>query len=175
MGKAKIVTGRNGLRKILHGSRKVSRGEAIKRAEHNIDGLRQNFTQGLANEISRMEALAGGEERDLPKDVLRDLLNLSAIVFNLAGTLGHALLQSVAASLYDLLAVMLDRGLRCSDPIIVHTHAARLAAPGMPPISQEQAKRLLDRLEATVAHFRDRPDPCNKAACTACPAKAMPT
>jgi hypothetical protein len=174
MGTAKIVTGHNALRKTLHGPRKIGRGEAIGRAEHNIDGLRQAFTRGLATEISRIEALAGGEGQDLPESVLREQLYLSTVIFNLAGTLGHALLQSVTASLYDLLVVMLDKGLRCSDPIIVHTHAVRLAAPGMPPVSPDQAQRLLERLKETVAHFRDRPDPCSKVACTACPAKVMP-
>lgn len=168
---ATVTAAPNSLRKILEGHRKIGRNVAVQRAEHNIGELREEFTLSLTGEVARIEALAAGDAGHLTEDGLENGLVISTVVFNLAGTLGLSCLQAVAANLYDLLVVMSDKGMRCLDPVLVHARAARLSAPGMTPISDEQQRRLLRQLKEIVAHFRDNPDPCNKAACAACPAK----
>lgn len=166
-----VTAAPNALRKILSGPHGIGRNAAVQRAEHNVGELRQEFTLGLVGEIARIEALAVGGGGHLTEHGLEQCLVVSAVVFNLAGTLGFSCLQAVAANLHDLLVVMSEKGMRCLDPILVHARAARLSAPGMTPISEEQQRRLLEQLKQIVAHFRDTPDPCNKAACVTCPAK----
>lgn len=166
-----VTAAPNSLRKILNGPHGIGRNAAVQRAEHNVGELRQEFTFGLMGEITRIEALAAGDGGHLTEDGLAQCLVISAVVFNLAGTLGFSCLQAVAANLYDLLVVMSEEGMRCLDPVLIHARAARLLAPGTTPISEEQQRQLLKQLKQIVAHFRDTPDPCNKAACVTCPAK----
>lgn len=171
---AKITKAQNALRPTLYGSRKVGRDAAIAQAESNVAGLREEFTQGLSAEISKIAALAFSPDQKMPDEAVKELAILSTVLFNLAGTLGQGCLQAVAASLYDLLLVMTERGLNCTDPVIVHARAAQLLAPGMPPLPEAQGKQLLAQLKDIIAHFRDKPDPCNSKACPTCPAKAGP-
>lgn len=173
MHSQQTIAGPNVLRKVLDGPHKINRNTAIKRAEHNIDGLRQEFTLGLTREIFKFESLANADAGHLSEIALQEIIILSTVIYNLAGALGHPCLQETAASLYDLLVVMSDKGLRCVDPVLVHASVARLLAPGMPPVSEGEAQKLLGQLKEIVAHFRDKLDPCNRAACSACPAKAI--
>lgn len=171
---AKITTAQNALRPALYGSRRINRDTAIAQAQNNVASLQEEFTQGLSEEIAKIAALANSATRHLSDDGAKELAVLSTVVFNLAGTLGKSCLQAVAASLYDLLQVMGERGLNCTDPVIVHARAAQLLAPGMRPVSEAQGKQLLAQLKDIIAHFRDKPDPCNSKACPTCPAKAAP-
>jgi hypothetical protein len=169
---ANVTKAQNALRPTLYGSRRVKRDMAIAQAESNVATLRDEFTQGLSEEIAKIAALSDQANRHMSDDVAKELAILSTVVFNLAGTLGQNCLQSVAASLYDLLLVMSERELSCTDPIVVHARAAQLLAPGMPPISGSQGQQLLAQLKDIIAHFRDKPDPCNSKACPTCPAAA---
>lgn len=67
---------------------------------------------------------------------------------------------------------MSERGVRCSDPILVHARAALLAAPGMPPLSDAMQRDLLGNLKGVVIFFQTHPDPCGKGDCGSCPAAA---
>jgi len=168
---AKVVAVQNPLRRVLYGPRQVSRNAALEQAQHNVDQLRDEFTQGLANEIGKIEALTHTATGKITDEGLKDGIILSAVIFNLAGTLGYSCLQGVAASLYDLLVVMEEKGLRCIDPLVVHARAARISAPGMPTISEAAAGELMKHLKDVIAHFRNQPDPCAKSKCGNCPVK----
>ncbi len=91
MRSEKTVAVHNALRKVLDGPRKINRSAAIKRAEHNIDGLRQEFTLGLTREISKLEDLARADAGHLSEIALREIIVLSTVIYNLAGALGHSL------------------------------------------------------------------------------------
>lgn len=171
MGAAKIVRVHNPLSKALHGHNRIDRKSAIEQAERCVKEVRDDLTVGLKNEIDKIDALTTASMRHLPADAPESGIALAAVIFNLAGVLGYPYLQAVAASLHDVLVVMMEKGLLCADPVIVHAQASRLTAPGMPPISEEEARRLLDHLGTIVAHFRDRQNPCGRA-CSVCPGAA---
>lgn len=171
MHPARVTQIQNSLRKIFFGPNLILRSLAIERAKDALEQKRGEFTQGLASEIEKIGVLAKTATGEISETALEDGITRSAVVYNLAGTLGYLDLQAVAASLYDLLVVMSEKGLRCVDPIIVHAEAARLSGPGMPKLTDASHDQLLSHLKEVVAHFRDKPEPCAKGVCTVCPAK----
>jgi hypothetical protein len=142
---------------------------AIKQAKRNVEELRDEFTQGLTNEIAKIEALVDTTAQHLPENALKSGIDLSGIIFNLAGALGYSRAQAIAASLHDLLVVMSEKELRCVEPVLIHAMAARCAAPGKPQLSKKETEQLLDHLNKIIVHFREQPDPCNKSNCQECP------
>jgi hypothetical protein len=89
-------------------------------------------------------------------------------IYKLAGTFGFTLLQAIAASLYDMLVATAGMDLSCRALVKVHARAAKLVAPGMPEISEEEAERLLSELRNATTLVCDQTNPC-RANCAACP------
>ncbi len=171
MPDARLVPIRNTLRKALLGSRKLSREVAVSRAQARVEGMRADLTAGLLAEVGRVEALGRVPGDHLSESAQRDGIAHARVIFNLAGTLGYPVLQTVAANLHDVLAAMLEKGLHCTDPVIVHALAATLAVPGALPLPPDEAEILLGHLHRIVEHFRDDPKPC-RMDCAACPGVA---
>jgi hypothetical protein len=162
---ATVTQPHNPLRKALKGAYLIGREVALERAKGNIEARRGDLTASLKLEVAALDALIG--QGALTQNTLDSGIVLAPVICNLAGALGYDLLRSVASSLHDLLVILNDRGLLCPEPVLVHLHAARLAAPGMPKIPAEAAKHLLAQLHAVVSRSRDAADPCT-ALCKNC-------
>lgn len=169
----KITKVHNPLRKALYGPRRIGRDIAIRQADHNVAELREEFERGLKEEIVRISDLVDMAEEQLSDRALLSVVGSAAVIFNLAGALGYSTTQAAVAKLYDFIAVLSDRGLRCVEPLTLIAMAAKSAGPGMPKLSEKQAKDLLDHLDKILIHFRDHPSPCSKeSGCTVCPSAA---
>lgn len=162
---ANITRVRNPLKKALYG-RKIDRDTAVARAEQQVESLREDYIADLARKVELIEQLAGTGPQ-IAEDALNELAVLSPVIFNLAGAFGYPLLQQIAASLYDMLVVTAGMDLSCKALVLVHARAAKLAAPGMPEISEEEAENLLRELRYATLFVSDQTKPC-RAECSAC-------
>ena len=70
------------------------------------------------------------------------------------------LLLRALASLYDMLVATADMDLCCRALVKVHARAAKLAAPGMSEIPEEEADRLLSELRYATTFVCDQSSPC---------------
>lgn len=162
----------NLLRKALNGPNRLRKEQAVAQALYNVEEIREVFTRGIVDEVAKLHRLALLKDEHLTDDALEEGADLAGVIYNLAGAMGYDCLQLICASLSDLFVAMSGRGIRCSDPILVHARAALLASPGMPPLPDQVQRELLNNLKNVVGFFQAHPDPCAKTQCGACPGSA---
>jgi hypothetical protein len=146
----------NRLGELLRSHGGLSRGMALATAERNVEALRDKSVATLLAEIKELELAAPSGGGEISPDALHDMKRRAGTIFNLAGTFAYMPLQTVAASLLDLIDVI-EHGQRGSaDAIIVHARAARLMAPGAPALPPKAAKELFEHLRSVKVHFEER-------------------
>lgn len=143
----------NRLAAILGKSGGISRNQAIENASKAVEKLRDDFTGALLREVMALESLVRGHKGPVSDKTLREIELRSIAIYNLAATFGFKVLQDVAASLLDLIALMKPMTLRRIEPIAVHIQAARLASPDVLQLPESVAVALLDELKKVTAHF----------------------
>ena len=163
---ANVLRVKNPLKKALFGP-KIGMAQAVEQAERHVESLRESYVADLAGKIELIERLAGPGPK-VPEEALSQLSILAPVIYNLAGTFGYTLLQHVAASLYDMLIATAGKEINCRALVLIHARAARLAAPRMPEIPEEEAENLLRELRYATLYVCEQTKLCHDE-CSICP------
>jgi hypothetical protein len=131
----------------------IQKGQAVARAEEGIVNLRDNHIAVVTRLIGEIETIAFNSKTQFEPAELADLLFKTNIVFNFAGTHGFVLLQGIAESLLDLIAVMQAKSNMSSGGVHVHVMALAMTGAGAKPLSPAEAKTMMIRLHNVVDHF----------------------
>lgn len=155
----KIIHAPNRLGSLLAKSGGISRDKAVDRAVYSVEKLRISSETSIWKEIAHLEAILISDlhthEPLLSKKGMEAVQNQAASILNLAGTFGHDRLVSVLKSLCDVIAAMMEQGLRTAEPVAVHIRALALfAPPSMAALSDAQAANVLAELQKIVAHLQ---------------------
>ncbi|MFN3933300.1 hypothetical protein [Parvibaculum sp.] len=149
---ARVIYYRNSLHYLLNSGGGITREKAISEASKNVEGLAGELLPVLNDEISKLEEALSSAPETLSETFIREVFQRQGVIYNLAGTFGCSGLRQIAKSLGDLLADMIELGVRPIEPIQVHVRAARIFRPGMPPVHEEAQKLLINHL-ASVRQF----------------------
>jgi hypothetical protein len=164
---ARILTVPPRLRNLLNRPGGVQKDAAVAKAQDGVESLRGTLVDSISDEILAIERIVEAANADLPVPTLTVISRHANAIYNLAGTYGYSMLKAVTTSLIDLVNLMADQNNGCPDPIIVHLRAAKLVAPGMPPLPRQDADMLLIQLRKVVSRF-ERHTPCDGMDCAAC-------
>jgi len=158
MSKAcKIVPVKNRLGQLLRRPGGVSRTEAVEAAAVAVETLREDYVGAIPQELGALEAIAAAarKKRISPRD-FEAMIERAGRLLTLAGTFRYDLLEQVVQRFCDLCVGMLEKGIDDAEAVDVHLRAMRLACPGAPALSEEEAGKMLHGLSRVHAHYHIR-------------------
>lgn len=126
----------------------ISREDAVANARTELESMRAKSDAVIGESLSALEAIAykpASREGHSPEQ-MREILTICDQVVTLAGTFGYGALDKATRSLCDVADGLLQSVRGDAASVMVHAQAMRMVAPGAPPLSAEQAEKMLSEL-----------------------------
>ncbi len=151
----------NRLGNLLKAPGGISREGAVTEAKRGIETLRDTSAEVLRTLIAEMEDIvaAGSAERSskFSSAQMAKLLDRAESVINYAALFGYTDLNSVTASLCELIVVMLDCDISSVGPIAVHVQAMRLVGPDAGETAPGELQTMHVQLRRILEHLLEQP------------------
>jgi hypothetical protein len=161
--KTKIFLPKNRIETEVRRPGGISQEQALRRANANVEGLREVSKEALEAAVNAIGAIAGGASADgVPLENLPQLMRLCNRIILLAETYGFPQLALVAMRLCDLLSKFVELRKADANAIGVYVQAMRMLSPSQPPLPRLEHERLVEQLLRVLVHYGVELNPHSK-------------